>query len=102
MGIDTLCNQPSRSPGTTVGRQEKLLQFLSQGRCSQSVSEPGRKQPQLEQGRLILQNLLPSHPASKRNASVLELGTELRSSSAPAFEGAGGAGWGVFISHPAS
>lgn len=84
-------------------RREKLLQFLSPGRCSQSVSEPGRAASAGARKADPSRTFSPSHPASKRNASVLELGTELRyPSSAPAFEGAGGAGWGVFISHPAS
>ena len=84
-------------------RQKKLLRLLSQGPCSQSVSEPGQAASAGARKADPSRTFSPSHPASKRDASALELGMELRCpSSVPGFEGAGGTGWGVFISHPAS
>ena len=47
--------------------------------------------------------MAPGPSCPKVCGIFLELGMELRCpSSVPGFEGAGGTGWGVFISHPAS
>lgn len=53
MGTDNLCNQPSRSPGTTVGRDRRSCFSSSCRAAAPSLSQSQDEQPQLEQGRLI-------------------------------------------------